>query len=242
MFEFEAIPNPIGMDRLFATAESQRHRETNGDGNPSGVVRAFEPIFQAAGYQMLDQLSHAYDLNRYAILQGLGLRAAVDVAAWEKKYGVPFPYGEAELSRLAARAGFGGETIRQANEDALLPAVEGHLLRLKDQEENIRPPEAESDAWIGAADVWPKKFTSYRKFQAFLREHPEIRTRKPSRQRLELHAGDYLRCVAIMDNNAFEALGDSSITAVSDECLHEFEQAAKNSYRQVRKSKRKPNS
>jgi hypothetical protein len=35
--------------------------------------------------------------------------------------------------------------------------------------------------------------TTYKKLTAFLRRHPEIRTRKPNRQRLLVHAADFMR-------------------------------------------------
>ena len=41
----------------------------------------------------------------------------------------------------------------------------------------------------------------------FLRKHPEIRTRHPSQNRLQIHAGDWQRYWADQDRKGFDALG-----------------------------------
>ncbi len=50
-----------------------------------------------------------------------------------------------------------------------------------------------SDAYISIGKLWPEHFDTYRKAQGFLADHPEIRTRKPSKNRLEVHAADWIK-------------------------------------------------
>ena len=57
-------------------------------------------------------------------------------------------------------------------------------------------PGAGVDAFVPIGSVWENDFPSYPKAKAFLDGHEEIRRRKPSPQRLEVHAGDWFRCLA----------------------------------------------
>jgi hypothetical protein len=52
-------------------------------------------------------------------------------------------------------------------------------------------------------------FPTYKALRAYLDKHPEIRTLKPSKQRLLVHAGDWMRCCSRQDDTAFEALDES---------------------------------
>lgn len=49
------------------------------------------------------------------------------------------------------------------------------------------------DAFVLASTLHPEHFSHYTEFKRFLEKHPEIRTRKPSQQRLLIHAGDWNR-------------------------------------------------
>ena len=70
----------------------------------------------------------------------------------------------------------------------------------------VPEPTDDESSWIAASKVHPDKFKTYKKFLAFLQEHPEIRTNKPSSQRLNVHAGDWARYWASLDDKAFERL------------------------------------
>jgi hypothetical protein len=50
---------------------------------------------------------------------------------------------------------------------------------------------------------------TYKALRATLKRHPQIRTRKPSPQRLEIHAGDWLAVTSAGDAAAFHALDAS---------------------------------
>ncbi len=52
---------------------------------------------------------------------------------------------------------------------------------------------AEADAYVLVSKLWPEHFDTYRKAKTFLDEHPEIKTRKPSDNRLEVHAADWIK-------------------------------------------------
>lgn len=54
-----------------------------------------------------------------------------------------------------------------------------------------------TDAFVPIKQLWEGKFETYRAAKKFVDEHrSEIRTRKPSAQRLEVHSGDWFRCIA----------------------------------------------
>jgi hypothetical protein len=68
-------------------------------------------------------------------------------------------------------------------------------------------------AFIPAKDCLdPPHCPTYKTLRAILDGHPEIRTHKPSPQRLLIHAGDWHRYTARRDANAFEALDTDPAT------------------------------
>jgi hypothetical protein len=78
------------------------------------------------------------------------------------------------------------------------------------------PSEATGDcsAYSPAKDFLDAdRFPTFKALRTFLTKHPEIRTRKPSPQRLEIHAGDWMRHFRGKDGAAFDAL-DTSPEAV----------------------------
>ncbi len=55
---------------------------------------------------------------------------------------------------------------------------------------------SDDSAFVQASKIgWQDKLNSidHKRLKAFLKEHPGIRTRKPKKQRLEIHAGDWAR-------------------------------------------------
>jgi predicted DNA-binding protein (UPF0278 family) len=75
------------------------------------------------------------------------------------------------------------------------------------------------------------RFKSYRQLLAALKANPWIRTKKPSRFRLKVHAGDLIAYVARMNVANFEAADVSASTAA------EFAEAVRGA-RPVRKAAR----
>jgi len=73
-------------------------------------------------------------------------------------------------------------------------------------------PDVSAYVSISQAQAMNDSLDTYKKTLAFVRRH-KIRTRKPSSQRLEVHAGDFMRAQAEETNAAFEALGDSNLVA-----------------------------
>jgi hypothetical protein len=57
------------------------------------------------------------------------------------------------------------------------------------------------------------RFRSHKRLSAALKRNPWIRTRKPSPQRLEVHAGDWDRYLAMLDEAGFDALDVAAETA-----------------------------
>jgi hypothetical protein len=51
-----------------------------------------------------------------------------------------------------------------------------------------------------------RRFPTYKRLHKALKKNPWIRTRKPSPQRLEVHAGDWDRYLALLDAAGFDAL------------------------------------
>lgn len=70
------------------------------------------------------------------------------------------------------------------------------------------------DAYVPAGKLWPEKFDTYRKFQTWLHRNPLIRTRKPSKYRLLIHAGDWANHPL---NNAAASLERLDVDQVSPE-------------------------
>ena len=64
-----------------------------------------------------------------------------------------------------------------------------------------------NEAYILASKIgWRIRFDSYKKFKAFLDRTPAIRTRSPSRQRLQVHAADWATYWADQEARQFESL------------------------------------
>ena len=79
-------------------------------------------------------------------------------------------------------------------------------------------PAVEEDSYVPAVKLWREKFSDYAKAKRFLAAHPEIRTRKPSVQRLEIHAADWAKFWAEQDRNSFDNLaGDSERPSIADD-------------------------
>lgn len=75
--------------------------------------------------------------------------------------------------------------------------------------------------------------TSHKRLATVLKNNPWIRTRKPSKQRLEIHAGDWMRFRSALGSAAFEALD------VSGETAEAFMAAARERQEQIRQRKAK---
>lgn len=86
---------------------------------------------------------------------------------------------------------------------SLAPEAEGHQGSLPD-DSAFRPAKDFLDA---------TRFTTYKRLHAALKGNPWIRTRKPSKNRLLVHAGDWLAFISGLDSAAFGALDLSAETA-----------------------------
>jgi hypothetical protein len=73
--------------------------------------------------------------------------------------------------------------------------------------------------------------TSHKRLAGILKRNPWIRTRKPSKQRLEVHAGDWMRFRSTVGSAAFEVLD------ASGETIEEFLAAARERREQIRQRK-----
>ncbi len=74
--------------------------------------------------------------------------------------------------------------------------------------ERVNEKDADS-SWAPASDVWPNdaRFTTYKQFRAHLAKYEdEIRTRNPRPNRLDIHAGDWLKHNSRHTNQTFENL------------------------------------
>lgn len=60
-------------------------------------------------------------------------------------------------------------------------------------DENRSQPAEDDDDYVAAKDCLGDEAKSHKKLITILKKHPEIRRRKPTKQRLEVHAGDWLR-------------------------------------------------
>jgi hypothetical protein len=77
----------------------------------------------------------------------------------------------------------------------------------------------------------PSRVPDYKRLQRILRANPWIRTRKPSPQRLQIHAGDWHDCLSRLDAAGFDAL-DARPELVAD-----FLNEAGNRQEEVRRRK-----
>ena len=75
---------------------------------------------------------------------------------------------------------------------------------LADGGEVVAPDDS---VWISVSDLYPERFENYGACKRYLNKHShEIRTDKPSPQRLVVHAGDWLKHWANADKGAFDSL------------------------------------
>lgn len=49
----------------------------------------------------------------------------------------------------------------------------------------------DESAYVSAVELWPERFSTYKKFTAWLGRHPEV-ANKSERQRLKIHAGQFI--------------------------------------------------
>lgn len=71
------------------------------------------------------------------------------------------------------------------------------LLMLAARQAGDGPDSEDDSAYVPASWLYPEKFKTYRKFEGFLEgDGKDIRRRKPSKNRLLVHAGDWVRCWA----------------------------------------------
>jgi predicted DNA-binding protein (UPF0278 family) len=77
----------------------------------------------------------------------------------------------------------------------------------------LEPVEDESAYRPATEFLGVNRFKSYRQLLAALKSNPWIRTKKPSRFRLKVHAGDLIAYVARMNMATFEAADVSASTA-----------------------------
>jgi hypothetical protein len=77
------------------------------------------------------------------------------------------------------------------------------------------PPDDDETAFVTASTLWPQKYKTYKEFKVAFDKIPEavIRRRKPSPQRLLIHAGDWVRYWSKFDEQAFEAMDEESLSA-----------------------------
>ena len=103
--------------------------------------------------------------------------------------------------------GDNGEEIgtQGANEEYLLPTERTKAWLFSD-----RPVGEDDDAWVPISTVWRDKFETYKQCKAFLNSTNQIRTRKPNKQRLDVHAGDWVRFWRRQSDEAFEELDSPS--------------------------------
>lgn len=70
-------------------------------------------------------------------------------------------------------------------------------------------PVVDDSAWLDVTKLWPEHFKTYRRFKVFLDSHPEIHQRRSPkhRQRLQVHAGEWLAYWTKQDQAQFDKLG-----------------------------------
>jgi hypothetical protein len=96
-------------------------------------------------------------------------------------------------------------------------AFAAELLRWADdieaEDETMAPPTDDSAFRPASESLDSTRFKTYKQLHAALKANPWIRTRKPSPQRLEIHAGDWQRFRNALDTAGFESLDVSAETA-----------------------------
>jgi hypothetical protein len=119
--------------------------------------------------------------------------------------------------------------------DKLMVALRG--LQTGTKEGNGQPETGSKDdsAWVLASTLWPAKFgNNYKSFKTFIDQHLEIKRRKPIskktgkplKNRLELHAGDWVRYWKGQHEKQFDALDDGEHKPITpdptDETIDRF--------------------
>jgi hypothetical protein len=137
----------------------------------------------------------------------LGMGAVDDSWRLMKRFGIPTPSQKPLVPDPAAPA--------RAAEDAMqfLAECAGQceaMLRTQAAE-----PAADDDTAFRPAKEFldATRFTTFKRLRAVLKRNPWVRTRKPSPQRLEIHAGDWHRYIAMLDGAGFDALDVAGETA-----------------------------
>jgi hypothetical protein len=173
---------------------------------------------QAAGFPALEA-EHRCDALRAACVEEQ-LRATNYLGA-EWRFASGHPVGKPE-ARLETE-GYTGRWVKaflgvRSALDRVMsmlaveatPALAGAERRQEDA------PPADDSAFRPANRLLDStRFTHFKRLHAALKANPWIRTRKPSRQRLEVHAGDWDRYLAMLDAAGFDALDVAAETAVA---------------------------
>jgi len=63
----------------------------------------------------------------------------------------------------------------------------------------------DASSYFPISELYPREFRTYKKAKKFVDDNG-IRTLKPSRQRLMVHVGDWMKAIIKKDDNAFEAI------------------------------------
>ncbi len=66
----------------------------------------------------------------------------------------------------------------------------------------------DESAYVSAVELWPERFSTYKKFTAWLGRHPEV-ANKSERQRLKIHAGQFITAWNAEVNRALDT--DSTV-------------------------------
>jgi len=82
------------------------------------------------------------------------------------------------------------------------------------------PQGADDTAFVPAKSLWQDKFDTYSKFRNWLKQNQNIRTRKPSKNRLEIHSGDWVRAWNFQSDAEFKSLDAAE---VEQDCVEEIE-------------------
>jgi hypothetical protein len=92
--------------------------------------------------------------------------------------------------------------------DKLLAAPETTSNAAKTQEEVLS--DVDESAFVSASTLWHDRFITYKRFSSWLqRNSSKIRTRKPRKNRLEIHSGDWLNHWARVEVENVRALDEA---------------------------------